>query len=75
MRTALITPPTASPARRCPSAGFFLPVRVLSRLFHRLFLEGFATLNQAGRLACFGDLAPLADQCISSSNTATVRED
>ena len=39
--------------------GFFLPVRVLSRLFRRLFLEGLAALNQAGRLAFFGDLAPL----------------
>ncbi len=42
--------------------GFFLPVRVLSRLFRRLFLEGLAALNEAGRLAFFGDLAPLADQ-------------
>ena len=31
--------------------GFFLPVRVLSRLFRRLFLEGFAALCAAGRLA------------------------
>ncbi len=31
--------------------GFFLPVRVLSRLFRRLFLEGLAALNEAGRLA------------------------
>ena len=42
--------------------GFFLPVRVLSRLFRRLFLEGLAALHTAGRLAFFGDLAPLADQ-------------
>jgi len=42
--------------------GFFLPVRVLSRLFRRLFLEGLAALHMAGRLAFFGDLAPLADQ-------------
>ncbi len=40
--------------------GFFLPVRVLSRLFRRLFLEGLAALNSAGRLTFFGDLAPLA---------------
>ena len=40
--------------------GFFLPVRVLSRLFRRLFLEGLAALHEAGRLALFGDLAPLA---------------
>jgi Putative transposase len=30
--------------------GFFLPVRVLSRLFRRLFLDGLAALNKAGRL-------------------------
>ena len=42
--------------------GFFLPVRVLSRLFRRLFLEGLAALNQAGRLAFFGDLAPLTEK-------------
>ena len=42
--------------------GFFLSVRVLSRLFRRLFLEGLAALNAAGRLAFFGDLAPLADR-------------
>ena len=42
--------------------GFFLPVRVLSRLFRRLFLEGLAALNEAGRLAFFGDLALLADR-------------
>ena len=40
--------------------GFFLPVRVLSRLFRRLFLEGLAALHQAGRLAFFGDLVALA---------------
>jgi hypothetical protein len=39
--------------------GFFLPVRVLSRLFRRLFLDGLAALHAAGRLAFFGDLAPL----------------
>jgi Putative transposase len=37
-------------------------VRVLSRLFRRLFLEGLAALHKAGRLAFFGDLAPLADE-------------
>ena len=40
--------------------GFFLPVRVLSRLFRRLFLESLAALHAAGRLTFFGDLAPLA---------------
>ena len=42
--------------------GFFLPVRVLSRLFRRLFLEGLAALHEAGRLAFFGDLAPARRQ-------------
>ena len=41
--------------------GFFLPVRVLSRLFRRLFLEGLATLHAAGRLTFHGDLAHLAE--------------
>lgn len=41
--------------------GFFLPVRVLSRLFRRLFLEGLATLHAAGRLIFHGDLAALAE--------------
>jgi hypothetical protein len=39
--------------------GFFLPVRVLSRLFRRLFLEGLAALYEVARLGFFGDLAPL----------------
>jgi hypothetical protein len=39
--------------------GFFLPVRVLSRLFRRLFLERLATAHAAGRLKFFGDHAAL----------------
>jgi len=41
--------------------GFFLHVRVLSRLFRRLFLEGLMDLHRAGQLAFFGDLAELAN--------------
>ena len=41
--------------------GFFLPVRVLSRLFRRLFLEGLSALHGTGKLAFFGDLEGLAD--------------
>ena len=41
--------------------GFFLHVRVLSRLFRRLFLEGMLALHQAGQLAFFGDLAKLSE--------------
>ena len=37
--------------------GFFLPVRVLSRLFRRLFLERLLAAHQAGRLKFFGDHA------------------
>jgi hypothetical protein len=54
--------------------GFFLPVRVLSRLFRRLFLEGIAALHAAGRLAFFGDLAPLvADKPAFEAGLAPLR--
>ena len=43
-------------------ANFFLPVRVLSRLFRRLFLDGLTKLHRDGRLAFFGDHKPLADK-------------
>jgi hypothetical protein len=39
--------------------GFFLPVRVLSRLFRRLFLKMLTNAHAAGRLAFFGDHAAL----------------
>jgi len=42
-------------------ANFFLSVRVLSRLFRRLFLDGLVKLHREGRLAFFGDHAGLAD--------------
>ncbi|SFE74333.1 Transposase zinc-binding domain-containing protein [Sulfitobacter brevis] len=41
--------------------GFFLHVRVLSRLFRRLFLEGLMGLQRSGQLVFFNDLAGLAD--------------
>jgi len=41
--------------------GFFLPVRVLSRLFRRLFLDELRTAFAAGDLGFFGDLADLAE--------------
>ncbi len=40
--------------------GFFLSVRVLSRLFRRLFLERLNAAYQAGRLQFFADQAALA---------------
>ena len=41
---------------------FFLHVRVLSRLFRRLFLEKLCAAHQAGHLRFFNDLAHLADR-------------
>ena len=41
--------------------GFFLPVRVLSRLFRRLFLEKLVAVHQAGHLKFFGGHVALAD--------------
>ena len=41
--------------------GFFLHVRVLSRLFRRLFLEGLMDLHRAGQLSFFGDHAGLTE--------------
>ncbi|WP_250487059.1 IS91 family transposase [Caballeronia sp. GaOx3] len=42
--------------------GFFLPVRVLSRLFRRLFLERLQAVYNAGALRFFSSLAPLSDR-------------
>jgi hypothetical protein len=42
--------------------GFFLPVRVLSRLFRRLFLEGLASAFDAGQLQFFGELIALKER-------------
>ena len=39
--------------------GFLLPVRVLSRLFRRLFLTRLADAHMAGRLAFFGEIEGL----------------
>ena len=41
--------------------GFFLPVRVLSRLFRRLFLEALEEAFDIGGLQFFGELAPYSD--------------
>ena len=42
-------------------AAFLLPVRVLSKLFRRLFLTGMMALHAAGQLAFFGEMRGLAD--------------
>jgi Putative transposase len=41
--------------------GFFLSVRVLSRLFRRLFLKALSAAHAAGRLSFFGDNIHLAN--------------
>jgi hypothetical protein len=43
-------------------AGFFLPVRVLSQLFRRLFLQGLAQAFEAGQLQFFTSLESLRDR-------------
>ena len=54
--------------------GFFLPVRVLSRLFRRLFLEKLAAAHKDRRLAFFNDLAPLADRDVFDAHIAPLRK-
>jgi hypothetical protein len=44
----------------CPP-GFFLPVRVLSRLFRRLFLEALSDAYHVGKLHFFGEYTTLAE--------------
>lgn len=53
--------------------GFFLPVRVLSRLFRRLFLEQLVTAHQAGRLQFFGQYAALAEPAAFAAFLAPLR--
>jgi hypothetical protein len=53
--------------------GFFLPVRVLSRLFRRLFLDKLMTAHQAGRLSFFGHHAHLDDPQAFAASLAPLR--
>ena len=53
---------------------FFLPVRVLSRLFRRLFLQGLASLHAAGELQFFGDLAGSKDADAFRAHLAPLRK-
>jgi hypothetical protein len=54
--------------------GFFLPVRVLSRLFRRLFLERLVAAHKAGRLQFFSELAPLVDPDVFDAHLAPLRK-
>jgi hypothetical protein len=54
-------------------SGFFLPVRVLSRLFRRLFLEKLIAAHKAGHLKFFGQYAALADAQAFATYLAPLR--
>ena len=53
--------------------GFFLPVRVLSRLFRRRFLEELQCLHDDGKLRFFGAHAALADAAAFNAWLAPLR--
>jgi predicted RNA-binding Zn-ribbon protein involved in translation (DUF1610 family) len=54
--------------------GFLLPVRVLSRLFRRRFLEELATAHHTGRLQFFAEFVGLADARAFAQWLAPLRE-
>ncbi len=54
--------------------GFFLSVRVLSRLFRRRFLEALNLAHTEGRLQFFGDYAPLSDATAFADWLAPLRK-
>jgi hypothetical protein len=54
--------------------GFFLPVKVLSRLFRRLFLEQLQAAFGKGKLRFFGDLAELRKPDRFAKYLAPLRE-
>ena len=53
--------------------GFFLPIRVLQRLYRRLFLQKLAAAHAAARLQFFDALAPLSDPRAFARHLAPVR--
>jgi hypothetical protein len=54
--------------------GFFLPVRVLSRLFRRLFLEALEKAYADGELQFFSDLEPLREAPAFAQYLAPLRQ-
>ena len=54
---------------------FLLPVRVLGKLFRRLFLTRLTALHDAGRLAFFSSMAQLADRRAFMRRLAPVRKE
>ena len=55
-------------------SAFLLPVRVLGKLFRRLFLSRLIQLYEAGKLAFFGSLASLAERRAFLRHLAPVRK-
>jgi hypothetical protein len=55
-------------------SGFFLSVRVLSRLFRRLFLQGLMAAFKARELQFFSDLADLKDPDAFAAHLAPLRK-
>ncbi|MBZ9967051.1 IS91 family transposase [Mesorhizobium sp. BR1-1-2] len=53
---------------------FLLPVRVLGKLFRRLFLARLIALHDAGRLTFFGSMAHLAEQGAFLRHLAPVKK-
>ena len=53
--------------------GFFLPVRVLSRLFRRLFLEALEAAFRQGELEFFGELESLREAAAFAAHLAPLR--
>ena len=54
--------------------GFFLPIRVLSRLFRRLFLERLVAAYDAGHLQFFGEHAQLTQRDAFTAYLAPLRK-
>ena len=55
-------------------SGFFLPVRVLSRLFRRLLLQGLQEAFDAGRLRFSGSLDALTDRLAFADHLTPARQ-
>jgi Putative transposase len=53
--------------------GFFLPVRVLSRLYRGLFLDRLQAAFDTGDLEFFGDLAPLTEPAAFAGHLKSMR--
>jgi predicted RNA-binding Zn-ribbon protein involved in translation (DUF1610 family) len=54
--------------------GFFLPVRVLSKLFRRLFLEQMVTAYRHNELTFYGSLQALSDETAFADYLAPLRQ-